>query len=64
MPIERQELLLPRAAAEADHREILARPPQAQHLGAARPCPRARRPSRAVRPTGPAGSGKGRARPR
>src|SRR5215213_4886531 len=33
---EPEELLLPRAAAEADHREILARPPQAQHLGAAR----------------------------
>ena len=56
--------MLPSAAAEADHREILARPPQAQHLGRRRPCPRARRPSRVALPTGSAGSGRGRARPR
>ena len=35
MATKPEEFLLPSTAAEADNREILARPPQAQHLGTA-----------------------------
>ena len=35
MATKPEEFLLPSTAEEADHREILARPPQAQHLGTA-----------------------------